>query len=170
MLLSKGLKRDSLVWTEGMTDWKPATEVPAIAALFEPAPAPAGPGEPPIAPQVILPPTTPQPGHSPQAWQMGYQTYPAPQGNGMAVASMVLGIVSFPMTISYCGGIITAILAIVFGFIGRGRVNRRETEVGGGMALTGIILGIAYLLLVAAVVIFVVVVASTSAARGGRGP
>lgn len=170
VLLSKGLKRDSLVWTEGMTDWKPATEVPAIAALFEPAPAPAGPGEPPIAPQVILPPTTPQPGHSPQAWQMGYQTPMTSQSNGMAVASMVLGIVSYPISFLYCAGFITAILAIVFGFIARGKVNRGETPVGGGQALAGIILGFSYFIVIGLFILIFAAVVTSSAARGGRGP
>lgn len=168
-LLSKGLQRDSLVWTEGMSDWRPATEIPAIAALFEPAPAPAAPGEPPVAPQVILPPTAPQPAHSPQAWQMGYQTPTTPPGNGMAVASMVLGIVSYPASILYCPGFITALLAIIFGFIARGKVKRGETTAGGGMALAGIVLGITYFLLIGGFILILLAIAANDLAGGGRG-
>jgi hypothetical protein len=70
--------------------------------------------------------------------------YAMPAPNGMAVASMILGIVSFPLTILYCAGIITALLAIIFGFIARGKVRRGEASSGKGMALAGVILGIAY--------------------------
>ncbi|MCL1944653.1 MAG: DUF4190 domain-containing protein [Firmicutes bacterium] len=59
------------------------------------------------------------------------------QGNGMAVASMVLGIIA----ICSCGGYgITAILGIVFGAIGISKA--KQTGVGGGMAKAGLILSI----------------------------
>lgn len=34
MLLSKDLNKDSLVWTYGMTSWKPIQDVPAILKLI----------------------------------------------------------------------------------------------------------------------------------------
>jgi hypothetical protein len=34
------LKRDTLVWREGMTDWKPAGEVPELTFALVPVPPP----------------------------------------------------------------------------------------------------------------------------------
>jgi hypothetical protein len=81
--------------------------------------------------------------YAPSPGAIGYHTY-APTGNpnnGMAVASLVLGIISFPTMCLYLVGVITAILAIVFGMIARGKVRRRETDAGAGLALAGIICG-----------------------------
>jgi Domain of unknown function (DUF4190) len=52
--------------------------------------------------------------------------------NGMAIASLVLGLL-------WLGGT-GSLLAIIFGFIGRGQINRRGQD-GRGMAVTGIVLG-----------------------------
>jgi hypothetical protein len=58
----------------------------------------------------------------------------------MAVASLVLGIVSLPGSCIYGLGVVPGILAIVFGFIARSRIRRNQTA-GAGMALAGLILG-----------------------------
>jgi hypothetical protein len=68
---------------------------------------------------------------------------------GLAVTSMVLGIVSFLICwIPYLNilSLLTAVGAVVLGFIARSGVAK-GTQAGGGMALTGIILGIVYLAL-----------------------
>lgn len=57
---------------------------------------------------------------------------PATKTNGMAIASMVLGIV----WIYWIG----SILALVFGYIAKSQIKKRG-EGGGGMATAGIILG-----------------------------
>src|SRR4051794_30405507 len=81
--------------------------------------------------------------------QPGYQG-PMPGANkpsGMAVASLVLGIVSFLFCwIPWIGFIswITAILAVIFGIVARGKVRKGEGG-GGGMAMAGMVLGIVYL-------------------------
>jgi hypothetical protein len=65
----------------------------------------------------------------------GYPQYPfAPpqRTNGMAIASLVLGI----LWIYWIG----SILALVFGYIARNQIRQRG-EAGGGLALAGIILG-----------------------------
>lgn len=59
------------------------------------------------------------------------QEAPAAQGKGLAVASLILGIVSF-----FCFAIITGILAIVFGSIAKSKGYR------GGLATGGIVCGI----------------------------
>ena len=65
--------------------------------------------------------------------QPSYQQKQAPNDkNGMAIASLVLGIVS----ITCCGGFVTAILAIIFGIMGR------KEEYNRNYATAGMILGI----------------------------
>jgi len=152
-----GLRADSLVWAEGMPDWKRADAVPEIAALL--APAPMDETIPPVAEPTAAPsPFQPQPTYSPQPQpqpgMMSYQTPTFQQNNGLAVASMVLGIVSFPVSILYCAGVITALLAIIFGFLARGKIKRGETAVGAGMALAGIILGFVYFGLLVVLICF----------------
>lgn len=58
----------------------------------------------------------------------------AVQNNGMAVASMVLGLIG----ILFCG--FTSILAIIFGHVAQSQI-KRTGEGGGGMATAGLILG-----------------------------
>ena len=55
---------------------------------------------------------------------------------GMSVASLVLGIVSL-----FCAGIVTGILAIVFGAKARGLCNQGRYG-GKGMATAGLVMGI----------------------------
>ncbi|TDD91696.1 DUF4190 domain-containing protein [Actinomadura rubrisoli] len=54
--------------------------------------------------------------------------------NGMATASMVLGLVGF----FACG--VTSLLAIIFGHVAQSQI-KRTGEGGSGMAVTGLILG-----------------------------
>ena len=57
--------------------------------------------------------------------------------NGMAVASLVSGILGLTL----CAGI-GSILALIFGYVGRGQIKRSQgMEGGSGMAMAGIILG-----------------------------
>jgi hypothetical protein len=118
-LISKGLAADTMVWTEGMPEWRRADQVPETASLLPPA---------------IQSPIQPM---------LGYQTPTATPSNGMAIASMVLGIIAIPTTCTWGLGIIVGILAIVFGFIARSQLRRNETNTasGRGMALAGIICG-----------------------------
>ena len=73
---------------------------------------------------------------------------------GFAITGMVLGIVS--LVIPY-GGIITAILAIIFA-----AVSRHRNDAGRGMAIAGLVFGIVALALWMIVIIIVVSVASSS--------
>lgn len=57
------------------------------------------------------------------------------ESKGLSIASMVLGIVSLALFCVYYLSIPCAILALIFGFIGRKRGAK-------GMAITGIVLGI----------------------------
>jgi hypothetical protein len=76
--------------------------------------------------------------------------------NGLGIASLVLGIASV-----FClfGLVVPAVLAIVFGLIGRGRAKRQEAT-NGGMALWGVITGSVGLLLGVALWAFIIANAS----------
>lgn len=104
--------------------------------------------------------------------------YPVPQmRNGYGVAALVLGLVSvlfaaIEVAVSNSGGgtagtivfldgvvIIGAILAIVFGAVGRSHYNRRQAT-NGGMAIAGIVLGSLVLGLMLVGLIFLLTVLS----------
>jgi hypothetical protein len=53
----------------------------------------------------------------------------------------VVAIIALIGSFSVVGGILLGIVAVILGFIGRGRVKRREAD-NGGVALAGIILGV----------------------------
>lgn len=66
--------------------------------------------------------------------QPGYPGYQAAATNGLAIASMILGILGFVT----CG--VTSVLAVILGHVSLGQI-KRTGEQGHGMALTGVILG-----------------------------
>ena len=75
---------------------------------------------------------------------------PMPQaqgGSGLAIAAMVLGIVSVVLFCIPYIGVPGAIVAIVLGVIARGKANRGEAT-GKGMAIAGMLLGIISIVLV----------------------
>lgn len=64
------------------------------------------------------------------------------QNNGLAITSMVLGIVSIPLTFCYGSGILFGIAAFVTGLIARRQIkDSAGTQSGDGMALAGMIMG-----------------------------
>jgi Na+/proline symporter len=72
----------------------------------------------------------PPPYYQPPYYQM--PAAPHKTTNGLAIASMVLGIV----WIYWVG----SILALVFGYVALGQIRQRNQN-GGGMAIAGIVLG-----------------------------
>jgi hypothetical protein len=71
----------------------------------------------------------------------------APVGrNAPGTAALVLGILAFVLCWTIVGGIVLGILAVVFGFVGRGRVKRGEAD-NRRVANAGIITGIVGILL-----------------------
>lgn len=104
---------------------QPSTEVPVAGFQYNPQPPPP--------PQPHYPPA-PQP-YQPGPYQQpyGYQPYARPTStNGLAIASMVLGI----LWIYWIG----SILALVFGYVARDQIKRSGQQ-GDGMAIAGIVLG-----------------------------
>jgi hypothetical protein len=77
-------------------------------------------------------PPPPQGGPFVQPYGYGYPYVPPQRTNGLAIASMVLGI----LWLYWIG----SILALVFGYIARNQIRERG-EAGGGMATAGIVLG-----------------------------
>ena len=94
-----------------------------------------GPGEPAAAP--LVPPVPPVP--PPTLYPPPSAPRPKPRRtSGWAVASLVLGILSF-----MCLPFIGAVVAIVFGAVAKGGIKRSKDDVGGsGLATAGIVLGI----------------------------
>ena len=85
------------------------------------------------------PPQPPAMGGAPQA----YHPHPQhqQQGNGMAVAAMVLGIVGLVLFWVPFLGLICALLGAILGFTGLSKANKLGGK-GKGMAIAGIVTGI----------------------------
>ncbi len=64
-----------------------------------------------------------------------------PARNGVGIAALVLGILALVTAITLIGGVVLGVVAIVLGLVGRGRARRGEAT-NGGMATTGIVLGL----------------------------
>jgi hypothetical protein len=90
----------------------------------------------------------------------GYQPagagYATPRNDGLAIASLVVGILSL-----LCCGVILGPAAAIMGFISRNRIMQSGGAIGGGgMAMAGLILGIVGFVLWVIIVIIELVAAS----------
>jgi hypothetical protein len=136
----------SLVWKDGMPNWLPVSQVPDLQYVATPgAPVGSAAGSSPYS--------TPSPGShlDPQ-----YQT---PRTSGLAIASLVLGLLPL------CG--ISSLLATIFGAVALSQISRSNGSIiGRGLALAGLILGI--LGLVAGILLVVVFLLGSG--LGGREP
>jgi hypothetical protein len=94
------------------------------------------------------------PYNQPANVQHHYYASAPPQNNGMATASMILGIVGI-----FCG--VTSILAIIFGHIAHSQI-KRTGEGGAGMATAGLVMG--YIITVLWILYWVVIVGIYGAA------
>lgn len=63
-----------------------------------------------------------------------------PPRNGLGTAALILGILALLGTITVIGGVLLGVIAVVLGFLGRGRAARGEAS-NGGSALAGLICG-----------------------------
>jgi len=84
-----------------------------------------------------------------------------PLGSGMAIASLVLGILALVTFWTIFGGILLGLIAIVLGVIALGRV-RKGRAAGRGLAIAGVVLGTLGLLLSLAFVALTVWVFNSS--------
>jgi len=85
----------------------------------------------------------PDPGGHPLPPPPPYYGYPPPPSapkNGLGIASLILAIVALVSVWSVFAPIILGVIAVVVGFLGRGRVKRGTAD-NGGVAIAGIVLG-----------------------------
>ena len=101
----------------------PQAGPPSYPYAYPPAP-PAGPGYPPY--QGAYPGAYPPP---PMPYGDPYLGAPAPKRNGLGTAALVMGILAvFPGTCTVIFGIVLGIVAVILGFLARGRVTRGEAD------------------------------------------
>jgi hypothetical protein len=146
----------------GSTPVNPATPAEAVPGPYSYPPGPyqasphqGGPYESGAYQQGAYQPGSYQPGtYPPGPYQPGpYQGgYPAPPywdpaaapmtpRNGLGVAALIVGVCALIGSFSIAGGIVLGIVAVILGFVGRGRVRRGEAT-NGGVATAGIVLGV----------------------------
>ncbi|MFF9570900.1 DUF4190 domain-containing protein [Streptomyces sp. NPDC014685] len=118
---------------------------PVPGEVPPPPVGPNGPGQqfPPPAGQYGYPAAQPQYGYPGYSGYPGYPQAPwgPPPANGMGTAAMVLGILAVCMFCIYgIPSLILGVLALIFGILGRKRVQRGEAT-NSGQALAGIIMG-----------------------------
>jgi hypothetical protein len=110
------------VLPEGATEWKPLAEIPDLAQALPVSPTPS---------QPILQPV-PQP----------LPLTSAPRTNGLAVASLVMGIISCTCGLC-CYGLPFNLLGIIFSLIALSQIKSDPvSQQGRGLALAGLILSI----------------------------
>ena len=143
-LFAGSIQLTDLVWGEGMEDWQPVSEIVDIEELPQPSlstvrrPPPLIKGEAYAPPRPV--PITPVRGVA--AGAPIPMSVPAPGrrsngASGMAIASLVLGIVSL------CAGPLAAVPAIITGITALRQVARRRAE-GKGVAIGGIVCGVLF--------------------------
>jgi hypothetical protein len=168
-LAVQGVRPETLVWREGLAEWQAAGALPELSDVLG---AWTGASEPGVIPLALEPQYAGQPqgpafypqqpygyGAQPPGYAPGFAGGPGPllayggytppptQSSGMAIASMILGILSIPLLWAYGAGVLCAIVAVVLGHVARGKARRKEAG-GGGMALAGVICGYISLALV----------------------
>ncbi|MGW2182944.1 DUF4190 domain-containing protein [Streptomyces sp. NPDC001732] len=135
----------------------PAQTGPVPGEVPPPPVGPNGPGQ-------QAPPVTGPYGYPSAPPQYGYPAYPgypqapwgAPPANGMGTAAMVLGILAVCMFCVYgIPSLVLGVLALIFGILGRKRVQRGEAT-NSGQALAGIIMGSVGIALGVAIISFFV--------------
>jgi hypothetical protein len=98
----------------------------------------------------------------------GAYGYAAQRTDGLAIASLVLGIISILCSLG-CLGIVLGPTAAIMGFISRQRISTSGGALGGGtLALVGLILGLlGFVASVAAFFYWIFIANSTSATPTG---
>ena len=129
--------------------------------LGQPLPPPGAPMAPPPPPPPAYPtppPAYPAPPAQPYA---GYPAHsPKPKTNGLAIASMVLGILS---VVFFCAWFfpVMPILAVVFGHIALNQIRKQGTA-GRGFAIAGLVTGYIGLAITVVMIILMIVGTVTS--------
>jgi len=136
------------------------TVCPQCAAPVQAMPTPPPPPQQPSTPNpastsawLNVPPASSQQAQQYPAQAQPYRPYQPPKTDGGAIASMVLGIASIALCLTFLAGI----PAIIVGHISLSRIKKSMGRLKGeGMALTGLILGyisLPFILIIAAIAI-----------------
>jgi hypothetical protein len=149
-----------LVWREGMPQWKPLVEVfgfAAAAALSAPMVSVSHGGP---------PPANYPPPHA--AYQhVGVGVMPM---SGLAIGSMVVGIISLLSFFTCPIGIVLGLPGVVCGHMGLAQIRRSGDQIQGkGMAIAGLVMNYVAIAIGAVILLlflFVFGVAAASAAKG----
>ncbi|WP_367873790.1 GYF domain-containing protein [Luteolibacter sp. Populi] len=138
-----------LAWREGMADWMPVSTIAELKV--EPPPARSSDaGMPPQSPASYdAPAPAPEPYRPPTSAPAAHTPYPVGQApsQGLAIASLVCGIVSLIGCCAWFIMIPVGLIAIVLGFIALAKAKDPARFGGKGMARTGIITGFLGLIL-----------------------
>lgn len=147
---------DTENWSAGQAEESYGGQyAPPAGRVWDPGPAPyETPGFEPLtqAPGAAYPPP------------LGLQLVPAAPTNGMAVASLIFGILGWVMI-----PVFAPLLAVIFGHVARGQI-RNTGERGNGMAVAGLVLGyinLAFALIGLLVIIVIVLIAAAAASASG---
>ena len=105
----------------------------------------------PNAPGAWVPERVPTP--SP-AWQPPPppSTYPRQQQNGLAIASLVLGVIG--LFVGFCFGPLPGIAALILGIVALNQINKSQQSSSKPFAVAGIVIGSISLLIYGAIFIF----------------
>lgn len=145
MIAASQLGGGDLAWQDGMVEWQPLSSIPGVMVSLADGPPPL-PGSPPAIRGAYSP---PQSNVAPQGYAAG-----PPVNSGMAVASMVLGILSLVLFFTHVFALIMALLAVIFGHTSRGNIRRSQGRLtGAGMGLAGLITGYIAMLIITIVII-----------------
>lgn len=129
------IKPDTLLWRNGLPEWQPAATL--RPDLF------------PDLPAVALPPAAapvPVPAGAPRTYPV---TPAAAPTSGMAIASLVCGILALTMC-----GIVSGIPAVVCGHMALGQIrNSPHPQEGRNLAIVGLVLGYASIAITLAVIL-----------------
>jgi len=86
----------------------------------------------------------------------GLPPSPTHPKNGLGMASLVVAIVALLLSVSVIGGVIFGFVAVIIGLAAHARVRRGEAT-NGGVAITGIVLGIVAGVVVPAIIMVALV-------------
>jgi hypothetical protein len=142
VLVSTGqLAPDDLVWCDGMAEWTTVGRVPGLVRPAAPAPASA-----------VVAAASPA-------------TTAVPQVSGLAIASLVLGILGLLPLFG-----IGSLMAVIFGHVALSIIHRSNgTRTGGGMAVAGLVLGYLVMGPIIGYLLFLLVLVIIGAITAGAG-
>jgi uncharacterized protein DUF4190 len=118
---------------------------PPAGGGFPPQPPPPGGGYVPPPPAGYPPAGYPPAGYPPGGYMPGGYVpgaYASPRTDGLAIAALIVGIISLVCSF-FCLGIVLGPAGAIMGFISRQRISTSGGALGGGaMAVIGLILGV----------------------------